>query len=205
MYNLSIMNTNPDTKTILDLWHYAEGLKLENRNVRISTGRHESVAEHCWRMAFMLITVAPRLKTNINLERALKIALVHDIAETEAKDVPSSKHFENKKVKDKKEEDEMLAIKNIQKRFGDIGEEIANIWKEYEDQKTDEAKVVKALDKLDARVQVIDDKQSLNITDDGKEIIKRLSLYTKELCSIDELLVDLDSSSLEERQEKWGF
>lgn len=85
------MNTN--TNKILELWHYAEGLKLEERAVRLSNGRHESVAEHCWRMAFMVISIAPRLEKKINLERALKMAIIHDISEVEAGDIPSLIHF----------------------------------------------------------------------------------------------------------------
>lgn len=43
--------------------------------------RYESVADHSWRLALLVLLVSDRLSKKINLEKALKMAIIHDIAE----------------------------------------------------------------------------------------------------------------------------
>ena len=197
------MNTDPSK--ILELWHYAEGLKLEERALYLSNGRPESVADHSWRLSFMLMMITPRISINIDFERAIKITIAHDILEIEAGDISSIQHFGNKEVTEKKIAGEKEAAESIRNKFGDMGKEIVDLWQEYEDQETDEAKVIKALDKLDARVQAIDDNNMATFPAESKATVQEFTKNTEKLCSIDDLLKDLDKLSLKERQEKWGF
>jgi putative hydrolases of HD superfamily len=43
--------------------------------------RYESVADHSWRLAMLVILLEKQFSQNINLEKAIKIALIHDIPE----------------------------------------------------------------------------------------------------------------------------
>ena len=44
---------------LLDILRVAEKLKCNTRHCYTSTGRHESVAEHSWRIALMAMLIAP--------------------------------------------------------------------------------------------------------------------------------------------------
>nr|NQU91084.1 HD domain-containing protein [Bacteroidota bacterium] len=48
----------------------------------------ESSAEHSWRLSLMAFLVANELKiTKVNVEHAMKLALVHDLAESLTGDI----------------------------------------------------------------------------------------------------------------------
>jgi putative hydrolase of HD superfamily len=139
-----------DFKNILNLLHLAEKLKYELRHSWLSDGRQESVAEHSWRMALMVILFKSYLNEGFNVEKALKIAIVHDLVEAEVKDTPA---FDTSKEDEKKELEEKAAKNFIKVAGDDIGQELYNLWREYEDTETYEARVVKALGKLEVRLQ----------------------------------------------------
>ncbi len=191
-----------DAKKIVKFFHYAEGLKKELRNLWLSNGRQEDSAEHSWRMALMVMLIAPKLSLKVNSERAMKIALIHDIVEIEAKDTPLYQHFNNKEAKKDKKKREEKAISNIYKALGGVmGDEIRDLWHEYEDQITNEAKVVKAVDKLESRLQFIEDgvkayKQS------ETAMFPEVKEYFTKLFSIDPFLKELGEIAELERDEK---
>ncbi|NCO10919.1 HD domain-containing protein [Candidatus Saccharibacteria bacterium] len=138
----------------LDFIEYCEGLKRELRNSWLSDDRQESVAEHSWRMSMMAIAIAPRTKLNLDMKKVLEMVAIHDVAEIEAGDVPTVLHMVDKNVALKKIDDETKAVDNIRLTLGDqLGEYIYDLWHEFEDQKTSEAKFVKILDKFEAIVQ----------------------------------------------------
>ncbi|MDZ4323104.1 MAG: HD domain-containing protein, partial [Alphaproteobacteria bacterium] len=66
----------------------AEKLKCEMRHSWLSSGRQESVAEHSWRMGLMVMTFFPYLSQKVDLEKCLKMAILHDLAEAEVGDIP---------------------------------------------------------------------------------------------------------------------
>lgn len=137
-------------REILDFLHIAEKLKKELRHSWLSDGRQESSAEHSWRVALMAIVFHSELKSNIDLAKALKIAIVHDIAEAEAYDIPAQDtHRTNEKARV-----ELAAMEKIRGVLGEeIGNEIFSLWQEYEEQNTLEAKYIKAIDKMEVRLQ----------------------------------------------------
>lgn len=138
---------------IMDFLHLAEKLKFELRHSWLSNGRRESVAEHSWRLALMALALAPQLEHPVQLEKSLKMALIHDIVEAEAGDIPS---FECTSKEDKvlKQQREQQAITNIRDLLNDeIGDEIYALWQEFEAHQSIEAKFVMALDKLEVFLQ----------------------------------------------------
>ena len=48
-----------DPRKLLDALRVAERLKDATRHCYTSSGRHESVAEHSWRIALMAMLIAP--------------------------------------------------------------------------------------------------------------------------------------------------
>ena len=141
----------PDFATILDFLALAERLKTELRHSWLSSGRQESVAEHCWQMALMAMLVHPELEQPVDLGRALKIILTHDLVEAEAGDVPFFDRGERRAMKAVREQ---AAIEGIRARLGDpVGTEIYELWQEYEAKATPEAKLATALDQLEVQIQ----------------------------------------------------
>ncbi len=136
---------------ILNLLTLAEKLKFELRHSWLSSGRQESVAEHTWQMALMAMLLHPHLEKSVNLEKTLKMILIHDLIEAEAGDIP---FFEVSERKNKKEKLEQQAIENIKNMLNsDTGEEIYTLWYEFEAAETNEAKFAKAIDNLEVQQQ----------------------------------------------------
>lgn len=136
---------------ILDFLALSERLKTELRHSWLSDGRRESVAEHSWQMALMAILVHGRLASPVDLGKALKMIVVHDLVEAEAGDVP---YFETGARKAGKAAREQAAILSIRDRIGGAtGQEIHDLWQEFEARETAEARLVAALDQLEVQIQ----------------------------------------------------
>jgi putative hydrolase of HD superfamily len=129
----------------------AERLKRELRHSWLSDGRRESVAEHTWFIALMALLTHRRLEESVNLERVLAMTIVHDLAEVEVGDIPC---FETGDRKTNKAELELAAIERIATMLpAPEGEMVKQLWLEFEDGKTPEARFVRALDHLEVQVQ----------------------------------------------------
>ena len=93
----------------------------------------ESVAAHSWGMAILALKLCPN---NLDLERVLKLCLVHDLPEVIVGDLTPSDDRSTKAA------DERAAMQQL-------APEWVNLFDEYEEQSTDEAVFVRSLDKLD--------------------------------------------------------
>ena len=139
---------------LLEFLHLSEGLKNELRNSRTSNEKRESVAEHTWRVSLMVLVFSSFLDRKICLEKALKIAIVHDLAELITGDKPYFVYEGQPDMKQDKFEQELSAMKHIRSLLPEtVGEDLIALWKEYEDGESYEAKFVKAIDKIEAQVQ----------------------------------------------------
>ena len=131
-----------------------EKLKSEMRHSWLSDGRQESVAEHTWRVSLMAMLIEPYLTEKVDIGKLLKMIIIHDLVEAEARDIPAFDTMNNEQRKKEKELSERKAIENIKNTLqGDLGEDIFNLWIEFEHKNTYEAKVANALDKLEAQIQ----------------------------------------------------
>lgn len=135
----------------LELLKLAEKLKFELRHSWLSSGRRESVAEHSWQMALMAILLHRYLDEPVNLEHALKMILVHDLVEAEARDIP---FFEIGSRKEQKQQREQEAIEKIRDMVDiQLGQQIYDLFQEFEHAETGEAKLARALDNLEVQIQ----------------------------------------------------
>ncbi|ARS36062.1 HD domain-containing protein [Pontibacter actiniarum] len=142
-----------ELKRVLEVLHLAEKLKYELRHSWLSNGRQESVAEHTWRMSLMLVLLEPYLDNEIDVARALKMVIVHDLVEAEAGDIPAFEVF-TAEMKELKRVRELKAIDNLREALGNgIGQHVYELWHEFEDKLTYEARVANALDKLEVQIQ----------------------------------------------------
>lgn len=135
---------------ILNFLHESEGLKRELRHSWLSDGRRESVAEHTWRMALMAIALHKEVDKNIDLSHVLKMIIVHDLGEVYAGDY----QVYGKQVPENKHELEEQALKKLLVSLPNYTQqEIMDLWNEFENRETIEAKFAVALDKLEVIIQ----------------------------------------------------
>ncbi len=136
-----------DPRTLLDILHVAERLKDTTRHCYTSGGRHESVAEHSWRMTLMAYLVGAEFP-QADMTKLLKMCLIHDLGECFTGDIPAF----DKTDAHRKAEDELLGA-----WVDTLPEPIRSEWKalyaEMEARETLEAKLHKALDNLEAVIQ----------------------------------------------------
>ncbi|MFA6184279.1 MAG: HD domain-containing protein [Parcubacteria group bacterium] len=148
-------NNSGNLEKIFNFLHKIENLKSTLRYNKTTSGRKESTAEHSWRLALITFIIADELKLDIDVNKAIKIALVHDLAEALTGDIDAILIAEGKFSKDEKEKQEIGAIIKLQETLPEvIGKEISDLWHEYNNCKTSEAKFVKALDKIETLTQL---------------------------------------------------
>ncbi|EOR08430.1 bifunctional HD family hydrolase/N-acetyltransferase [Acinetobacter genomosp. 15BJ] len=127
----------------------AEKLKNVTRFSHTSNGRQESTAEHSWRLCLMAVIFADQFK-DIDFEKLLKICLIHDLGEAIHGDIPAilKDQFPAKNQQEKQDLYQLTECLDDQPQML-----IRSLWQEYEDATTPEAKIVKALDKLETILQ----------------------------------------------------
>ncbi len=134
-------------KNIMKFLHDIERLKSTIRHCWTTTGRQESVAEHSFRMSIMAIVLQEEFP-KINITKVIEMCLIHDIGEAYDGDIPACL----KKAKHKKLEEK--AVQKIVKPLSnELQDKIYNLWKEFEQCKTQEAKLAQAIDKLECLIQ----------------------------------------------------
>lgn len=126
-------------------------LKYIQRKTRLfNSDRHENDAEHSWHLAMMTIVLAEHSNMPIDILKVLKMVLIHDIVEIDAGDTfiyDTIKNHTNT-------EEERIAAERI---FGllpvEQSKEFIEIWKEFEDGITNEAKFAKSMDRFEPLLQ----------------------------------------------------
>ena len=140
--------------SILKVLALAERLKFELRHSYTSSGRQESVAEHTWRMSLMAVLIEPLLKQKVDTARLLKMIILHDLVEAEATDISALDVLRNPEIRIYKAEKEKQAIENLRLALKETnGQEVYELFHEFENKETYESKVANALDKLEVQLQ----------------------------------------------------
>ena len=135
-----------DPKTLIQNLAVAERLKDATRHCYTSGGRHESVAEHSWRITLMAYWVSDEFP-EANLEKLFKMCLIHDLGEAFTGDIPS---FEKTQANEDREAELLYEwTKSLPEPFAS---EMTALYHEMEERKTLEARIYKALDNLEALI-----------------------------------------------------
>jgi len=114
--------------------------KLENTNP-------ESVAEHSYSTAVISMILSDL--EGLNTEKIIKMALLHDLAESIIGDIIPDNMAKNEKVRK-----ENIAMKQILKNLPDkIAEPYFEIWNEYQKNSSQEAILLHDIDKLEMAFQ----------------------------------------------------
>lgn len=133
-----------EPEKLLEALHTAEKLKDTTRHCYTSKGRHESVAEHSWRIALMAFWLRDEFP-QADMDKVIRMCLIHDLGECFTGDIPS---FE-KTAADTAREDGLLArwVAGLPRPYC---RDMAALYAEMDALETPEARLYKALDKLEA-------------------------------------------------------
>ena len=140
---------------ILDFLRAAEQLKVKTRSAYTSEGKPESVAEHSWRLCLMALVLRDEFR-EINLERLMAMCVVHDLGEAIRGDVPAPVQADRlardpTAGKSAQEREDLVML--LEPLPESVRAQITALWDEYEGASTPEARVAKALDKLETILQ----------------------------------------------------
>ena len=185
-----------DAKKLMSALHIAEKLKDTTRHCYTSGGRHESVAEHSWRISLMAYWVADEFP-EADMNKVIKMCLIHDLGECFTGDIPT---FMKTSVDETKEENLLYAW--VETLPNNYKKEMIELYKEMAERKTIEAKIFKAMDSLEALIQHnesdiktwSDNEYDLNLTYADDKV--SFSTFLKELRQIirEETIEKIESS-----------
>lgn len=124
-----------------------EKLKSVPRHCVTADGIVENVAAHSWRTAVMAYLLKDELE-DTDTDKVIRMCLLHDIGEALTGDIPA---FEKTR---ENEAAEKLAVDRLLKSLPEsLYQETSALFEEMEALETREARVYKALDKLEAVIQ----------------------------------------------------
>lgn len=165
----------PDPHSILRFWTLALRLKQVRRQGWIDRGvaHPESSADHSWGVALLAWLLA-RYRADLNPERVLLLALLHDLPEAIVGDVTPFDELRDAagiiapekfrsapaysdSVQTAKHASERAALESLLAELGpDAAEFIRALWLEYEASQTPESRFVRQIDKLETLLQAED-------------------------------------------------
>ncbi|CAL9074347.1 HDc [Musa troglodytarum] len=129
--------------------------------VRRGVREPESVADHMYRMGIMSLVFQDI--PGVDRDRCVKMALVHDIAEAIVGDITPTDGVP--KLEKSRREREALDYMCKLLGGGSRAKEIDELWMEYEDNSSPEAKLVKDFDKVEMILQALEyeDEQGIDL------------------------------------------
>ncbi len=136
-----------NAREYLDIIHIAERLKDTPRHCTTSQGRTESVAEHSWRISLMALLLRNEFP-DVDINKVVNMCLIHDLGECFTGDIPTFI-----KTDAERETEDSLLQKWVNSMPTEVSNDLTALFSEMEAQKTAEAKIYKALDKLEALIQ----------------------------------------------------
>ena len=133
-------------RTYIDFLNKIEKLKCNTRHSWTSSGRQESVAEHSWRLAVMAMLCADEYP-DLDMNKVIKMCLIHDFGEAITGDIPAFL----KTAQNESEEDRAVE-KLLSELPTNFRHELQALFDEMNARETQEAKLFKSLDNLEALI-----------------------------------------------------
>ena len=121
-----------EARQLLEALHVAERLKDETRHCTTTKGAPENVASHSWRMALMAYFMTDEFP-ELDMNKVIKMCLIHDLGECFTGDIPTFR-------KTQADEDPYAS-------------DMTALYAEMDALSSQEAKLYKSIDKLEAVIQ----------------------------------------------------
>lgn len=129
---------------LTDFFLQLDALKSVNRRTYINGGeRVENSAEHSWHLAMACWAFAELLQDNYDIQKLLKMALVHDLGEIEAGDT-----FLYSAQRNQAHIEERKCVEKIAAHPGNSISDMVDLWDQQEIGNSKEAKLLKVIDRL---------------------------------------------------------
>ena len=119
-----------------------EKLKAVYRANKTVDGRFENSAEHSWHVALMALVLEEHARSSLDMLKVAKLLLIHDIVEIDAGD--TWLYDENQDLKldaETKAANRLFSLLPEKQK-----EEYINLWGEFENRSTEEAKFASVID-----------------------------------------------------------
>ena len=133
-----------DARALIDFLRVMERLKDAPRHCWTTGGRRESVAEHSWRVALMAMLMEDEFP-EADIDRVIRMCLVHDMGEAITCDIPTFL---------KTDADRVVEGREVEALIGGLPtpwpEKLSALVEEMDAQQTLEARLYKALDRMEA-------------------------------------------------------
>ncbi|HWG91636.1 MAG TPA: HD domain-containing protein [Candidatus Thermoplasmatota archaeon] len=144
---------DPRSETLLRFLRNADVLERLPRAgfVMSQVQNPETLAAHSYGVALTAMVLADEVGPHVNKERVLRLALVHDLAESLIMDLPApTAHFIGKEAIKRGESRAATEI------LAPLGQAYVDLWHEAEEKKTLEARIVGAADKIQMMTKVLE-------------------------------------------------
>lgn len=132
---------------VLEFLRAAEQLKNVTRTAWTSQGAQESVAEHTWRLCLMAVALEQEFP--VDFARLIKMCVVHDLGEAISGDISAVLQA----PEGKSEQERRDLVQLLQPLPESVRNSILDLWDDYENAESAEARIAKALDKLETIMQ----------------------------------------------------
>ena len=106
-------------------------------------GRRENDAEHAWHMAMMIYLLKEYSNEDIDVAKAMMMALIHDIVEIDAGDTYA---YDAQGLESQKDREECAAQRIFGMLPDDQRDELRALFEEFEEARTPEARFARAMD-----------------------------------------------------------
>ncbi len=130
---------------VIDFVLELDKLKGVTRKVRpLGLDRYENSAEHSWQLALFATALAPYAERPVDLDRVIRMLLVHDVGEIDTGDTIAFAvgGWEERKAA------ELAAVKRIAGLLPETqSAPLVALWQEFEREDTDEARFANAVDR----------------------------------------------------------
>lgn len=188
---------------IINFMRALEEVCVVKRDLLLYDGSTENNAMHIFKLSFLIMLISPYLKKEVNYTKMLEMALVHDIAEGKTGDYTAANQIAHPELKKEKIKKEAIAIKELKSMLpSPLNKKVSSLYKEYEEKKTLEAKIVSMLDKLEANLQANQyhngDVRYWKQCENGEQYYKLARLKKPMIQEIDEkIITELENAILD--------
>ena len=139
---------------IIDLFIIINKLKTLKRQGWIQKGikssECESVADHSFRLAIITLFLKDYWEDKgLDSQKMINMALIHDLGESIIGDITPRDNIVDKLIKEKQAVNDLINLTEFFNGYKDI-------WQEFIEEKSEEAKIIKQLDKLEMALQALD-------------------------------------------------
>ncbi|GAB2189918.1 HD domain-containing protein [Sessilibacter sp. MAH1] len=111
----------------------------------VDSSRRENSAEHSWHLAMYALILADEAPEGVDINRVIRMLLIHDIVEIDAGDHPI---YGSTEPKDQQEKE----LKAADRLFGllpeELNQQLKTLWLEFEAGETPDAAFAKSLDRF---------------------------------------------------------